>query len=68
MTVWPSPCMVGITMWDVHLSVAFPFFLLRTLSLLSPKLCHAKLKEEEESRAGAGKIKPHHDLVFETVA
>lgn len=25
-TVWPSPCMVGITMWDVHLSVAFPFF------------------------------------------
>lgn len=38
-------------------------------SLLSPTLCNVKLKEEEEeSIAGAGKIKQHHDLVFKTVA
>lgn len=35
-------------------------------SLLSPTLCNVKLKDE--SIAGAGKIKGHHDLVFKTVA
>lgn len=44
----------------------FPFFLLRTLSLLSPTFCNIKLKDE--SIAGTGNIKGHHDLVFKTVA
>lgn len=26
LTEWPSPCMVAIALWDVHLSVAFPLF------------------------------------------
>lgn len=66
MTEWPSPSTVGITTGLSPLC-GFPLFLLRTLVSSLSHTCNVKLKEEE-SIAGVGKVKWHHDLVFKMVA